>query len=97
MKRQLYASSNGDRWYLVRDDDTEDVFVQHVHNAPSGGQTSRVEIGAFLAHGGRSPEHQALLRLIGTLVDDDDGIREPIRADKTVSARAARASRPTRK
>lgn len=29
-----------------------------------------IEIGAFLS-GGRNPEHQALLRLIGLLVEDD--------------------------
>jgi hypothetical protein len=28
-----------------------------------------MEIGDFLAHGGGGPEHQALLRLIGTLVE----------------------------
>ncbi len=71
MKRELYASSNGDRWYLVRDDDTGDVLVQHRPNAPSGGQASHVEIGAFLARGGKNPEQQALLHLIGTLIEDD--------------------------
>jgi hypothetical protein len=29
-----------------------------------------MEIGDFLVHGGHGPEHQALLRLIGTLVEE---------------------------
>jgi len=70
MKRQLYASSNGDRWYLVRDDEAGDVFVQHIPNAPSGGRPSRLDIGTFLARSPGSPESQALLHLIGTLVED---------------------------
>jgi hypothetical protein len=71
MKRQLYASSNGDRWYLVRDGDTGGVFVQHIPNAASGGRASEIEIGVFLTRGGGgSPEQQALLNLIGSLVDD---------------------------
>ena len=41
----------------------------HEANPASGGQTSRVEIGAFLKPGAEGPEHQALLRLIGSLVD----------------------------
>jgi hypothetical protein len=47
------------------------VFVRHEPNAASGGRTAELEIGDFLVRGGRGPEHQALLRLIGTLVDDD--------------------------
>ena len=66
--RELYSSSNGDTWYLVRDG--ERVLVKHVPNAASGGRASHVEIGAFLAAGGKSPEQLALLRLIGTLVDE---------------------------
>ena len=68
--RELYASSNGDRWFLVRDLGTGRVFVRHVPNVASGGQTADFGIGEFLVRGGRGPEHQELLRLIGTLVDD---------------------------
>jgi hypothetical protein len=70
MQRQLYQSSNGDRWYLVRDSATGQARVRHVPNAPSGGRTSDIEIAAFLARPSRSPEQQALLDLIATLVDD---------------------------
>ena len=65
--RELYCSSNGHRWYLCRDADR--VFVVHVPNAPSGGRVEKLEIREFLARGEGGPEHQELLRLIGTLVD----------------------------
>ena len=68
-RRELYASSNGDRWFLVREGDSGRVLVLHLPNAASGGRTSQIEIGAFLNRDARGPEHQALMRLIGTLVE----------------------------
>jgi hypothetical protein len=67
--RQLYRSSSGDRWCLARDPDSGRVFILHEPKLASGGRTSHIEIGAFLATG-RGPEHQELLRLIGTLVEE---------------------------
>jgi hypothetical protein len=68
--RELYRSGpDGDRWSLARDPESGRVFIEHRPNASSGGQTSQVEIGDFLSHGGGGPEHQAFLRLIGTLVE----------------------------
>ena len=67
--RELYASSNGDRWYLGRDEETMNAYVIHKANQASGGTTTHIELGAFLNRGPIAPEHQALLRLIGTLVD----------------------------
>jgi hypothetical protein len=66
--RELYSSSNGDRWYLVREPRSGRVFIRHESNVASGGDIALVEIGEFLSqqHG---PEHNELLRLIGTLVD----------------------------
>jgi len=46
------------------------VFVRHVPNLPSGGQPTDIELADFLGRGGHSPEHQALVRLIGTLVGE---------------------------
>jgi hypothetical protein len=69
--RELYSSPNGDRWYLARDVDLGQVFIQHEPNLPSGGQAAHVEVGAFLRRGGWGPEHRELLRLIGTLVERD--------------------------
>lgn len=68
--RALYSSPNGDRWLLCRDTETERVFVRHEPNASSGGQVSELDIGTFLSRGPLNPEHQALLRLIATLVDE---------------------------
>jgi len=45
------------------------VVVRHEPNAPSGGQASDIDIGIFLSRGPLNPEHQALLRLIVTLVE----------------------------
>jgi len=43
------------------------------------GQPGEIELGAFLARGAVGPEHQELIRLIGTLAHDppDDYPRSP--------------------
>ena len=70
-RRELYRSApNGDRWSLVRDT----ACIEHEPNASSGGQTTCIEIGNFLARGGHGPEHQALLRLIGSLVEEPERV-----------------------
>ena len=63
----LYRSPNGDIWFLARDPETGSPFVRHQANAPSGGQVTDIELGAFLSGPG-SPEHEALLRLIGASI-----------------------------
>jgi len=68
-RRELYSSPNGDQWFLAHDPTTGNVFVQHEANVPSGGRVTNIDLGAFLSRVGRNPEHQALLRLIGTLVE----------------------------
>jgi hypothetical protein len=70
--RQLYRSPNGDTWFLARDPVMGSAFVRHQANAPSGGQVTDIEIGAFLS-GPRNPEHEALLRLIGASILDTRG------------------------
>ena len=67
--RQLYASPNGDRWFLVREPSGA-VFIRHEANVSSGGHVDHVEVATFLASGARGPEHQELLRLLGTLVEE---------------------------
>jgi hypothetical protein len=67
--RELYESANGDRWLLVRDPGSGRVFVRHEPNASSGGRSRDIEVGAFLSRDAHGPEHQGLLRLIGTLVE----------------------------
>ena len=66
--RELYTSSNGDRWLLARDPETREVFIKHEPNAASGGKSSHTAIGEFLRSGAHGPEHAALVQLIGTLV-----------------------------
>ena len=70
--RQLYRSPNGDSWFLARDPATGSAFVRHQANAPSGGQVTDIELGAFLSASG-SPEHEALLRLIGASIFNPRG------------------------
>ena len=69
----LYQSPNGDSWFLACDPATGLAFVRHQANAPSGGQVTDIEIGAFLS-GPRNPEHEALLRLIGTSILDPQAV-----------------------
>jgi hypothetical protein len=68
-ERELYRSSNGDRWSLIRNHAGR-VLVRHQANAASGGHETQLEIGDFLADGELGPEHRELVKLIGTLVYD---------------------------
>jgi hypothetical protein len=68
-RRELYRSPNGDSWFLAREPANGRAFIIHQPNAPSGGKLSHIELVAFLSNHANGPEHQALLRLIGTLVD----------------------------
>ena len=65
----LYHSENGDRWLLVRDPESVWAYVRHVPNEGSGGQATDVSISEFLARGSYGPQHTALMRLIGSLVE----------------------------
>lgn len=58
----IHASSNGDRWFLVRDAaDPKRLRVRHQPNCASGGQASLVDVEQFLAEG-HGPQHEALKR-----------------------------------
>jgi hypothetical protein len=67
-RRKLYGSSNADKWYLCRDRAGQ-LVISHEPNSASGGRSSQVDVGTFLTKGNKGPEHQALLQLIGELVD----------------------------
>ena len=69
--RRLYTSANGDEWHLVHEPSSGNVSAMHQPNGPSGGRTAFFAIGEFLIRGVHGPEHLELLRLIGTLVEDD--------------------------
>jgi hypothetical protein len=67
-RRELYRSPNGDSWFLGREPTNGRAFIIHKPNAPSGGRLSHIELDEFLRDQ-KGPEQQALLRLIGTLVE----------------------------
>lgn len=67
-RRELYRSPNGDCWFLGREPTNGRAFIIHQPNAPSGGKLSHIELTDFLRLG-EGPEQQALMRLIGSLVD----------------------------
>jgi len=66
-EQEIYSSANGDQWHLCREG--EHVFVVHRANESSGGKLTPVELGDFLRKGNAGPEHQALRRMIGGLLD----------------------------
>jgi hypothetical protein len=68
-RRELYASSNGDRWEVGRDVNYK-LCVVHLPNGASGGKPTVFDIGTFLsARHNLGPEHHALIKLLraGTL------------------------------
>jgi hypothetical protein len=67
-RHELYRSPNGDCWFLAREPENGYAFIIHQPNAPSGGRLSHIELGEFL-RSRKGPEQQALLRLIGSLVE----------------------------
>ncbi len=68
-RRELYRSPNGDSWFLGRDPSDGRAIVVHQPNGPSGAHTAYIDLATFLGGGASGPEHQALLRLIATLVE----------------------------
>lgn len=66
--RELYASSNGDRWDLIVDASSGHTFVRHTANEPSGGNVVDIALWTFLSLDRSGPEHQALWALIRMLV-----------------------------
>lgn len=56
--RQLYSSSNGDRWEAGRDELGRLVII-HTPNVSSGGKPKLMDIGAFLAADHYGPEHES--------------------------------------
>jgi hypothetical protein len=67
-RRELYRRPNGDSWFLGREPADGHAFIIYQPNSPSGARLSHIELAEFL-RSGNGPEQQALLRLIGTLVE----------------------------
>lgn len=61
---EIYRSSNGDCWHLVRTTDPTSALVRHIPNPPSGGRPTDITVAEFLSTGGFGPEHWALRRLL---------------------------------
>ena len=68
--RTLYTSPSGDAWSLCRNQ-RGDVVVAHQPDRASGGKSSEIDLGSFLAKGNQGPEHQALRQLIGELIESN--------------------------
>jgi hypothetical protein len=67
----IYASSNGDQWFLARDVQSGQALVRHVPNPASGGESIHIEIDAFLSKDRGSPQRQELMRMIGSLIPEE--------------------------
>lgn len=67
--RSMYESSNGDRWFLGREDGEPSVFIRHEPNASSGGRPANFGLLEFMAQQ-QGPQHEALLQLLSRLVAD---------------------------
>jgi hypothetical protein len=65
VSEDIYQSSNGDRWRLIRDTASSQAFVRHDPNPSSGGRPTLVEVHEFLGRDGPGPEFDALRRLLG--------------------------------
>jgi hypothetical protein len=64
---EIYRSSNGDRWTLIRDNNDNNTghhLVRHEANPSSGGQVTDTDVDAFLSVTGTGPEFAALRRLL---------------------------------
>lgn len=64
ISEDIYQSSNGDRWRLIRDTTSGRAFVRHDPDPSSGGRATHVPVDEFLARAGNGPEHIALRRLL---------------------------------
>jgi hypothetical protein len=64
MEEDIYRSSNGDCWKLVRDTSTGRLVVRHEPNQASGGSMTDTDVEDFLKINGSGPEFQALRRLL---------------------------------
>jgi hypothetical protein len=64
LSQDIYRSSNGDRWVLVRDPDTGRRVVRHEPSLASGGRVTETPVDEFLDRTGTTPENAALRSLI---------------------------------
>ncbi|RWX79159.1 hypothetical protein EPK99_11375 [Neorhizobium lilium] len=70
--KQFASSSNGDRWFLATADETQEPYVLHKANEPSGGHETRTPVREFLNIKPFGPERAALLEILGVGDDTED-------------------------
>ena len=63
---EIYKSSNGDGWFLCKNESGH-VYVVHEPSKASGGNF--LGLGDFLSSATIGPEHEALLQMIGALTE----------------------------
>jgi hypothetical protein len=68
----IYRSSNGDRWRLIRDSGSGRQFVRHEPNPSSGGLATDTDVDDFLSVDGTGPEFAALRRLLDRPIESGD-------------------------
>jgi hypothetical protein len=66
---EIYRSSNGDSWTLIRDADSGRLSVRHEANPSSGGRVTDTDVDVFLSIAGSGPEFTALRRLLNKPAD----------------------------
>jgi hypothetical protein len=66
--RVFYASENGDQWLLERELEVDRIYVRHLPNVSSGGESRTMDLDTFLGREKNTPQNQSLLRLIGELL-----------------------------
>lgn len=69
---EIYRSSNGDRWQLIRFTDQTSMLVRHIPNPSSGGQTTDTSVADFLSTNDPGPEYAALRRLLESTADEPE-------------------------
>jgi len=69
--KEFASSSNGDRWFLGKNEVTQEAYVLHRGNPSSGGHETETPVQQFLNTRPFGPEREALLALLGA--GDDRG------------------------
>lgn len=88
--KAFHTSATGERWSLGRDPETGRAFVLHEPGEDAERTACEIEVGSFLVLC-RGPEQEALLALIGSLVDEPDAsVAEADAADRIEDARRSK-------
>jgi transaldolase len=64
LAQDIYRSSNGDRWQLIRETESGGAFVRHEANPSAGGHVTDTGVDEFLSLHGSGPESVELRRML---------------------------------